>query len=198
MRANIPPRKSKLPRVPILEILKTKGFLAFLLGHLGSMWGNFTMWTSIPLYLNNIQHFSLKAVRRALNLFSIFKIKSYEYLEWWILSSSLPMCVPHVLSSQLHSWPLAQQETLEPHQYKASHGPDWSWRTIHYVYSSGICRLWQHSGNHCSLCCAVFISREICWPCTGTEMKGTLQINWLWAQSLRTCLIRSTRFAQAE
>ena len=68
MRANVPPRKIKLPRVPIFEIVKTKGFLGFLLAFLGSMWGNYTMWTSIPLYLNNIQHFSLKAVRKALYL----------------------------------------------------------------------------------------------------------------------------------
>ena len=76
MKANIPPRKSKLPRVPVLDIMKTRGFWGFLFAHLGSMWGNFTMWTSIPLYLNNIQHFSLKAVRKALDLLFHFTIKS--------------------------------------------------------------------------------------------------------------------------
>ena len=65
LRANIKTTgEKKLPRAPYLEIIKTKGFWAFLFALLGSMWGNFTLWTSIPLYLNNIQHFSLKSVRK--------------------------------------------------------------------------------------------------------------------------------------
>ena len=72
MKANISTtREKKLPTAPILEIIKTRGFWAFLFALLGSMWGNFTMWTSIPLYLNNIQHFSLKAVRSCSELCEI-------------------------------------------------------------------------------------------------------------------------------
>ena len=64
LRANIKSTgEKKLPTAPYLEIIQTKGFWAFLLALVCSMWGNYTLWTSIPLYLNNIQHFSLKAVR---------------------------------------------------------------------------------------------------------------------------------------
>ena len=53
----------KLPVAPYLEILKTRGFWALQFTWLFALWGNFTLWTVIPLYLNNIQHFSLNAVR---------------------------------------------------------------------------------------------------------------------------------------
>ena len=62
MKANITSRGKKLPIAPYWEILKTKGYWGLQIVLLGSMWGNYTMWTAIPLYLNNIQHFSLKAV----------------------------------------------------------------------------------------------------------------------------------------
>ena len=47
---------------PYWEILKTRGFWALQFTWLGALWGNFTLWTLIPLYLNNIQHFPLNAV----------------------------------------------------------------------------------------------------------------------------------------
>ena len=91
MRANISTtREKKLPTAPILEIIKTRGFWAFLFALLGSMWGNFTMWTSIPLYLNNIQHFSLKTVRIMSELCEIFDHKDlikvdliYDLIEYF-------------------------------------------------------------------------------------------------------------------
>jgi predicted MFS family arabinose efflux permease len=55
-------RLTKLPSAPYLEIIKTRGFWAIQLSLLGSAWGNFTLMTSTPLYLNNIQHFSLSEV----------------------------------------------------------------------------------------------------------------------------------------
>ena len=63
MKANIiSSRKKKLPVAPYWEILKTKEHWAVQLCILASMWGAYTMHTAIPLYLNNIQHFSLKTV----------------------------------------------------------------------------------------------------------------------------------------
>ena len=55
-------REKKLPVAPYWEILKTTEYWAVQLCILGSMWGASTMHTAIPLYLNNIQHFSLKTV----------------------------------------------------------------------------------------------------------------------------------------
>ena len=52
----------KLPPAPYCEILKTRGFWALQLALIGALWGNFTLWRLTPLYLNNIQHFSLNEV----------------------------------------------------------------------------------------------------------------------------------------
>ena len=52
----------KLPPAPYCEILKTRGFWALQLAVIGALWGNFVLWRLTPLYLNNIQHFSLNAV----------------------------------------------------------------------------------------------------------------------------------------
>ena len=66
LKANVKSnRLRKLPPAPYLEIIKTKGFWAIQLSLLGSAWGNYTMMTSTPLYLNNVQHFSLSTVNRA-------------------------------------------------------------------------------------------------------------------------------------
>ena len=69
MKANIlSSRKEKIPVAPYLEILRTKEYWGLQICILGSMWGNYTMWTAIPLYLNNIQHFSIKAVSSTTNM----------------------------------------------------------------------------------------------------------------------------------
>ena len=59
---------------PYSEILKTRGFWALKFTWLGALWGNFTLWTLIPLYLNNIQHFPLNAVSYLLMCLMIVKI----------------------------------------------------------------------------------------------------------------------------
>ena len=62
MEGTIKQEDSKLSVAPYWEILKTRGFWALQFTWLGALWGNFTLWTLIPLYLNNIQHFPLNAV----------------------------------------------------------------------------------------------------------------------------------------
>ena len=68
LEATIKQEDSKLSVAPYWEILKTKGFWALQFTWLGALWGNFTLWTLIPLYLNNIQHFPLNAVSQQFNI----------------------------------------------------------------------------------------------------------------------------------
>ena len=64
IEANIKSRNegSNLPFPPLLEIFKSPAFLCLIFVHFGHNWGNYTLLTEIPTYLNNVQHFSLKAV----------------------------------------------------------------------------------------------------------------------------------------
>ena len=52
----------KLPFPPLKQIFTTPAFLALMVVHFCHNWGLYTMVTEIPTYLNNIQHFPLKAV----------------------------------------------------------------------------------------------------------------------------------------
>lgn len=52
---------NNLPFPPVWQFMKTPAVLALVLVHFGHNWGLYTLLTEIPTYLNNIQHFSLKA-----------------------------------------------------------------------------------------------------------------------------------------
>ncbi len=53
---------SSLPFPPFKQIFTCPAFHALILVHFGHNWGLNTLLTEIPTYLNNVQHFSLKAV----------------------------------------------------------------------------------------------------------------------------------------
>ena len=63
LRANVPKSDvAKLPFPPLLKIFTSMPFYAAVAGNLADCWGFFTVQTGSPLYLYNIQHFSLASV----------------------------------------------------------------------------------------------------------------------------------------
>ena len=57
-------KRGDLPLPPMISIFTNLPFMAIFVSHAVHNWGYFTLMTGIPLYLNNILHFSLTSVRR--------------------------------------------------------------------------------------------------------------------------------------